>query len=72
MRSEQFGRAGARRAAGGWLQGQPRRLPLIRLTCVVVLVLLGVFPSAAQERGYLAIDEQGGRHASRFAARPTR
>ena len=41
---------------------------MIRLTCVVVLVLLGVFPAAGQERSYLAIDEQGGRHAFSFRA----
>ena len=39
---------------------------MVRLACVVVVVLLGVFPAAAQERGYLAIDEQGGRHAFSF------
>ena len=39
---------------------------MIRMTCVVVVVLLGVFPAAAQERGYLATDEQGGRHAFSF------
>ena len=30
---------------------------MTRLTFVVVLVLLVVFPAAAQDRGYLAIDE---------------
>ena len=39
---------------------------MIRVTFVVVVVLLRVFQAAAQERGYLAIDEQGGRHAFSF------
>ena len=39
---------------------------MVRPACVVVLVLLGVLPVAAQDRGYLAIDEQGGRHAFSF------
>ena len=39
---------------------------MIRVTFVVVVVLLRVFQAAAQERGYLAIDDQGGRHAFSF------
>ena len=39
---------------------------MIRLTCVVVVVLLDVFPPPAQDRGHLAIAEQGGRHAFSF------
>ena len=39
---------------------------MIRVTFVIVVVLLRVFQAAAQERGYLAIDEQGGRHAFSF------
>ena len=39
---------------------------MIRMTFVVVSVLLGVIPAAGQERGYLAIDEQEGRHAFSF------
>ena len=39
---------------------------MIRLAFVVVM-LLGTLPAAAQERGYLAIDEAGGRHAFSFS-----
>ena len=34
---------------------------MTRYACVTALFLLVVYPAAAQERGYLAIDEQDGR-----------